>query len=134
MSLIAFSPEWAGAFRDAVNADATYRDVGSGWTNPVALVVEAVDPARDGVAVEVDLQAGECVAATSLPSSRVSAPFVLSADAATWKEILDGADPIIAIVRGRVQVTRGALGTLMLHARGAKALVACARTIATAWP
>ena len=134
MSIVAFSPEWAGAFRDAVNADPAYRDAGAGWTHAVALVVTPNDPAHDGIAVEVDLQGGVCLAAASLAASGVSAPFVLSADAAAWREILEGADPIMAIVRGRVTLTRGALGTLMLHARGAKALVACARAVETLWP
>lgn len=135
MPITAFSPAWASAFRDAVNADAVYRDAGAGWTNAVALVVsDTGEPGTNGVAVEVDLRAGTCLTAAAIAPDTVRAPFVLSADADTWKEILDGADPIMAIVRGRVKLTQGSLGTLMLHAKGAKALVACARTIDTLWP
>ena len=65
----------------------------------------------------------------------VSAPFVLTADLATWKEILGGGtDPIMAVARGKVKLTHGSLATLMMHSRGAKALVACAQKIDTLWP
>ena len=135
MPIPAFSADWASAFMTAVNSDDTYRDVAKGWTNPVALVVEPGVDIDAGAAVQVDLEAGTCLSALSLAPADVSAPFVLSADLDTWKEILGGAaDPIMAVARGKVRLTRGSLGTLMLHARGAKALVACAQKIDTLWP
>lgn len=135
MPIPAFSPAWADAFLDAVNSDDGYRDAAKGWTNPVALVVEPGPGVADGAAVQLDLQAGTCVSAESLIPEVVSAAFVLSADLATWKEIVGGAsDPIMAVVRGKVRLTRGSLATLMMHAKGAKALVACAQKIDTLWP
>ena len=135
MPIPAFSADWASAFMTAVNSDDTYRDAAKGWTNQVALVVEPGVDIDTGAAVQVDLQAGTCLSASSLAPADVSAPFVLSADLDTWKEILGGAaDPIMAVARGRVRLTRGSLGTLMLHAKGAKALVACAQKIDTLWP
>lgn len=135
MPIPAFSPAWADAFLDAVNADADYRDAAKGWTNPVALVVEAGEGVTDGAAVQLDLQAGTCLGAAALTPEAVSAPFVLSADLVTWREIVGGAsDPIMAVARGRVKLTSGSLATLMMHSKGAKALVACARKIDTLWP
>ncbi len=135
MPILAFSAAWARAFCTAVNDDASYREAGAGWTHSVALVmVDATTPTHGGVGVELDLAAGSCLSATAVTPETVTAQFVLSADIATWKEILDGADPVLAIVRGKVKLTHGSLGTLMLHAKGAKALVSCARTIDTLWP
>ena len=135
MPIPAFSSAWADAFLLAVNADATYRNTAKGWTNAVALVVSPGGDVPDGAAVQMDLAAGTCLSAAALSPDAVTAPFVLQADLATWKEIVGGAtDPIMAVARGTVKLAQGSLGTLMLHARGAKALVACAQQIDTLWP
>ena len=135
MSIPAFTPAWADAFLAAVNESAEYRDIGRNWSNPVALVVEPVADGAIGSAVQVDLQAGRCVAAAAVAPGAVSAPFVLAAPIAIWREILHGVtDPISAVAKGSVRLTRGSLGTLMIHARTAKALLACARTVDTLWP
>jgi len=135
MPIPAFSPAWAIAFHEAVNSDSAYREAGKGWTNPVALVVEAGPGIEAGAAVQVELEAGTSLSAASLRPDDVTAPFVLSANLETWKEIVGGeTDPIMAVARGKVKLARGSLGTLMLHARGAKSLVACAQKIDTLWP
>jgi putative sterol carrier protein len=135
MSIPAFSPAWTDAFRQAVNTDAGYRDAAARWTNPVALVVEPGAGLEAGAAVQLDLAAGACLGAESLAPHAVTAPFVLSAGLDNWKRILVGdADPIAAVAKGDLRLTRGSISTLMLHARGAKALLHCARQIETAWP
>ena len=135
MTIPAFSPAWADALRAEVNADTSYRDAASGWSNPVALVVESGTETPAGAAVELALDAGVCVSAESLPADQVTAPFVLSASLATWKEILAGqSDPFTAVARGTVKLTRGSMFTLMLNARGARALLTSAQRIATLWP
>jgi len=131
----AFSAAWAEAFRDAVNSDAAYRDAGRRWADPVALIVRPTTELPDGAAVEVHLEGGACTAAMSVAPETVSAPFILSASIATWREIVEGrVDPIAAVTRGAVSVARGSLGTLMIHARAARSLLACAQKIDTLWP
>ncbi len=131
----AFSAAWADAFRHAVNADEAYRDAGRRWADPVALIVRPGTELPDGAAVQVELDGGACTAATAVPPDSVSAPFILSATLATWREIVEGrVDPIAAVTRGAVSVARGSLGTLMLHARAARSLLACAQQIDTHWP
>ena len=131
----AFSAAWANALRIAVNDDAAYRDAASGWTNPVALVVESGVELTSGAAVQLDLVAGSCLSAESLGPGQATAPYVLSAALAIWKEVISGrADPLTAVARGTVILTRGSLFTLMLHARGARALLASAQRIETLWP
>ncbi|HYW50519.1 MAG TPA: SCP2 sterol-binding domain-containing protein [Gemmatimonadaceae bacterium] len=135
MSITAFSPAWADALLVAVNTDDDYRDVAGRWSNPVALVVEPGANLAAGAAVQVDLASGSCLAAESLSPAAVSAPYVLSADLASWKAILTGdTDPIAALALGRLKLTRGSTAVLMLNARAAKALLACARRIVTLWP
>ena len=135
MPIPAFSSAWADALLLAVNSDSAYRTIATGWTNPVALVVEPGVEMAAGAAVQAELEAGTCRSAAALSPTDVTAPFVLSADLATWKEIVRGAsDPIMAVARGKVKLMRGSMSTLMMHARTAKALVACAQQIDTLWP
>ena len=135
MSIAAFSSAWADALRQAVNTNDAYRNVAGAWIAPVALVVEPGDGVVDGAAVQMDLNAGTCLSAAALAPDDVTAPFVLSAGVASWKRILAGdVDPIAAVAKGDVRLTRGSLGTLMMHSRAAKALLQCARQIETVWP
>lgn len=134
MSIPAFSAAWATALATAINADDAFATAAKGWTNIVALVVAPHELLPAGAAVEVDLQAGACNTATALPPDEVSATFVLTADMASWKEIIGGtADPLMAVATGRVKLTQGSLATLMMHSRAAKALLVCTRKIATLW-
>jgi putative sterol carrier protein len=135
MTIPAFSPAWAEALLLAVNGDQAYRAAASGWTNPVALVVEPGLGISLGAAVQLNLAAGSCLSAESMAAERVTAPFVLSAALAIWKDIIGGrTDPFTAVARGTVTLTRGSMFTLMLHARGARALLASAQRIETLWP
>ncbi len=132
-SIPAFSTAWAEALLHAINADEAFRAAARGWTNVVALVVAEVAAVTN--AVQVDLNAGTCRAAAAVHPDEVTAPFVLAADLAIWREIIGGSgDPILAVAAGKVKLTRGSLGTLMLHSRAAKALLVCARQIDTLWP
>ncbi|MBI1810276.1 MAG: Fis family transcriptional regulator [Gemmatimonadetes bacterium] len=131
-----FSPEWAEAFKAVIAGDIHYRTAAKGWTWPIALVLAAA-PALgypDDLAVELELSRGECTSARLVPAGTVTAPFVLRADYATWKEIVLGQlDPLVAVSRRRVEFT-GAMMTLLVHARAAQAMVACAQRIPTRFP
>ena len=133
MTFTPFTTPWADALCAAINADESYRAAASGWTWPVALVLSA--DARLGypedVAVELQLNRGDCGRATVMSPAEVTAPFVLRADYATWKEMVLGElDPLVAVTRRRVTFT-GKLTTLLLHAKAAKAMVACAQRVPT---
>ena len=136
MSVRPFTPAWADAFRAAIEANAAYREAGAKWTWPMAFVLDATPEFgyAEAVAVELALDRGNCHGAVIMSPTAVTAPFVLSAPYATWKRIATGElDPIVAVTRGLLKV-RGAITTLMLHARAATALCACARDVATAFP
>ena len=136
MSVRPFTPEWAEAFRAAIEANDAYREAGAKWIWPMAFVLEAAPEFgyAEPVAVELALDRGRCHGAVIMAPDAATAPFVLSAPYATWKRIATGElDPIVAVTRGLLKV-RGATTTLMLHARSATALCACARDVATAFP
>lgn len=131
-----FTPAWASAFRDAITTDATYRAAATRWTWPVALVLDAAPELGypDAVAVELALDRGDCHAAEIVAASATTAPFVLSAPYSTWKAVVQGAlDPLVGVTTGKIRV-QGSLATLMLNARAASALCACAQRVPTAFP
>jgi putative sterol carrier protein len=135
MPVPAFTQAWADAFQTVINADPGYRAAAERWTNPVALIVTPGPGAPDGAAVQLDLRAGTCVESAALRPDAVTAPFVLTSDLASWIDVVSGnADPMLAVARGTLKLTSGSLGTLMLHAKAAKALVACAQQVDTEWP
>ncbi|MCU0619102.1 MAG: SCP2 sterol-binding domain-containing protein [Gemmatimonadaceae bacterium] len=133
----AFSPAWAAAWRDAIDTDAGYAAAANGWRDAIALVCTPDGAAgfAVGAAVQVALDAGRCTAADARAVDAVDAPFVLQATAATWRDLVDGRlDPVAGVMFGRLVPVAGSLGTIMTHAAGLKALVACARRVPTRWP
>lgn len=131
-----FTAEWATAFRDAIEADASYRDAAAKWTWPVALVMQAAPEYGypDSVAVELTLERGRCHEAVIRSADTVSAAIVLTAPYHIWKSVVKGElDPLVGVTRGKIAV-KGSLATLMMHAKAATALVACARAVPTEFP
>jgi putative sterol carrier protein len=131
-----FSSPWAVAFREAIEGDAAYREAAAKWTWPVALVLQATPEFGydEAVAVELSLDRGRCHAAEILPRDAVTAPFVLTATYQVWKSVVRGElDPLVGVTRGKIAV-QGSLAVLMMQAKSAAALCACARNVATAFP
>lgn len=131
-----FSTEWAAAFREAIEANTRYREVATKWTWPVALVLQAAPEFGypETVAVELTLDRGRCHSAQLVPRDAVTAPFVLTAPYAVWKSVVKGElDPLVGVTRGKITV-QGSLGILMMHAKSAAALCACAQNVPTAFP
>ena len=131
-----FSAEWAAAFCAAIESDAAYLTAAAKWTWPVALVLQPAPEFGypDAVAVELTLDRGRCHGAAIQPRDGVTAPFVLTASYAIWKQVVQGnLDPLVGVTRGKIAV-QGSLATLMMNAKAATALVACARNVPTAFP
>jgi putative sterol carrier protein len=131
-----FTADWATAFRDAIEVDASYREAAAKWTWPVALVMQAAPEFGypDSVAVELTLDRGRCHAAEVRAADAVTAAIVLKAPYAIWKSVVQGElDPLLGVTRGKIAV-KGSLATLMIHAKAATALVACARAVPTEFP
>lgn len=133
------SAEWTAAFKDAVNANAAYREAGKGWTHgKVAYVVKA-DPKlgtdRD-MAMLLDLHAGECRNADYVDGETAqSAEFVIVAEYPKWREVLSGqVDPTKAMMQNKLKLQKGHLGTIVKFVVASKELVKSALAIDTQYP
>ncbi len=131
-----FTVEWAESLRRIIDNDPEYRNVGSGWKWPIALVLNAAPAlgfAAD-VVVELTLSGGACTAARIITVPEIAAPFVLRADYVVWKELARGSlDPLVALTSRRIVLT-GSLPKLLFHAKAVRALVACAQRVPTQFP
>ncbi len=133
-----FSQEWAVAYGEKLRANEAYRKAAATWEWPMVLRVTK-DPRyglEEDQAVYLDLYRGECrEARAATPEDLESAPYVVSADAYTWKQIVDGKlEPIGGIVRGKLKLTRGNLLKLATYVQAARELVNTATQVETAFP
>lgn len=131
-----FTQAWADAFRAAINDDADYRAAAKGWHWPLALVLER-DVALgypDDVAIRLELDSGDCHEALMVAPADADAPFVLRGPYPVWKRIVRGELDAMAAVVKQELVLEGRLHTLVMHAKSARALVACARKVPTDFP
>jgi putative sterol carrier protein len=131
-----FTPQWAAAFADAINRSSAYREAARHWRWPLALVLE---PAPDlgypvTTALVADLFEGACRDARIHEGDGVDVPFVIRGPYPSWKALIAaGADPVAAIVTGKLRLT-GSLITIIRHVAASRALVVCARAVPTAFP
>ena len=133
------SAEWTAAFKDAVNANAAYREAGKGWVHgKVAYVVKA-DPKlgtdRD-MAMVLDLHGGECRGAEYVDGDAAqSAEFVIVAEYPRWREVMSGQlDPTKAMMQNKLKLQKGHLGTIVKFVVASKELVKSATAIDTQYP
>lgn len=130
MAAEVFTEEWARDCCARLNGRDSYREAASGWTDAVVLAM-APDPAL-GIdaprAVHLDLYQGQCRGTRlATAADRASAPIVLSAEAAAWRELLTGTeDPVTAVMRGRLRLERGSVFVLAKYAAAAREMVAAA--------
>ena len=131
-----FTSQWAAAFADAINRSPAYREAAAEWRWPLALVLEAAPDLGypTTTALVADLFEGTCRDARILDGDAPDVPFVIRGPYPSWKALLAaGADPVTAIVTGKLRLA-GSLTTIIRHVAAARALVACARHVPTAFP
>lgn len=131
-----FTDAWAAAFRAAIDADPSFRAAAARWSAELALVLTPAPEFgfAEAVGIELTLADGRCHAAAIRPADALRAPLVLTADYATWKAVARGeVDAMFAVTSRRIAV-RGNVMALMLHARAATALLACAQRVGTEFP
>jgi len=90
-----------------------------------------MDAESGGRAVFVDLWHGECrEARQALPGDLDRAPYVIRGDEDTWHAVLEGrAEPLQALMTGKLKLEKGSIGALAFHIRSARELVACASRV-----
>lgn len=133
------SAEWTAAFKDAVNANAAYREAGKGWVHgKVAYVVKA-DPRLEidrDMAMVLDLHQGVCRGAEYVDGETAqAADFVIAAEYPKWREVLSGdVDPTKAMMQNKLKLQKGHLPTIVKFVVASKELVRSALAIPTQYP
>jgi putative sterol carrier protein len=124
------SSEWAEAFREALNANAEYREAAAAWEGDILFRVAASAPGSPAPGIHLDLAHGECSAATFHPDSMsVASEFVYEGTAENWQRLLRGGlDPVRSILDGTFRM-RGNLLKASRFTRAAKALVETAASV-----
>jgi putative sterol carrier protein len=130
----AFTDEWAQAWCRALNASPAYRTAAAVWEGAVGLLMTR--PGGERRAVLLDLWHGECRGARVVaPAELETARYVLEAPADTWREMLAlRASPLVALMSGKLRLTRGNIAELLPYVNAAKELVTTATDIAAVFP
>jgi putative sterol carrier protein len=136
MAYEVFSDEWAREWRGKINENQTYKDNALDWDWPLILKMSAESGDNEDRAVYVDLKHGECLSGrTATPEDFDHAPYILTADAATWKKVFDGnLDILTGIMWGKVKLEKGNLGEIAKHVSAAKQLLVSAIQVDTTFP
>jgi putative sterol carrier protein len=129
------SPEWVSACGLAINASQAYREASANWTYGAVALVVRPEPElglAEAVALWLDLDRGSCKEARLVPGAEASqAPFVITADYATWKAVLRRElAPVAGIMRGKLSL-QGSLAIVVRNVGTAEALVDAATTVPT---
>lgn len=123
------SPEWAAAYKDAINANPEYKKAGKDWTHGVVAMVVKAEPSlgiAEDTAMWLDVDQGVCRECTlmSAREAEEKAPFVIVASYAQWKQVIKKEiDPTKALMQGKLKLTKGHMPTMVKHVTASKQLV-----------
>ena len=128
MSHLFPSPEWASAYKDAINGNPAYKLAGKDWTHGVVAMIVKADPALDlpeGVGLWLDVNQGECRGCKLVTAIEAqSAPFVILADYPRWKQVIKRElDPIKGMMQGKLKLTKGHMPTIVKFVNASRELV-----------
>lgn len=133
-----FSAEWTTAWgRELASSDA-YRQAAASWEGSLLLELGAAPEL--GLAEPrlcyLDLWHGECREARSGSAGDAeTSDYVIAATPLAWRRILEGeVAPIAALMRGMLELRKGALSALVPQVAAARELVAAASRIDTSYP
>jgi putative sterol carrier protein len=132
---VAFSEEWAQAWCRALNGSEAYRHAAARWEGPVGLVMTT--PTGESRAVFLDLWHGECRSARIGQADEVhaAASYVISAARDTWQDLLSArTSPLLALMTGKLKLTKGDMAALLPYAGAAKELVSTVTMVDTVFP
>jgi len=133
-----FGADWAQAYAEQIRQHDGYRKSGATWEWPMVFKVTA-DPAIGlpaELAIYLDLWHGECREARVATQQDIEIAFyVLSADAATWRMVVEKKlEPIGGLMRGRLKLARGNILKLAAYVQAAQHLVEAATRVETVYP
>src|SRR5262249_8483972 len=130
------SPEWASAYKDAINSNPAYKTAGKDWTHGVVAMVVKADPALDipqDLGMWLDVHGGECRDCRLVSASEAqAAPFLIVADYARWKQVIKKElDPIKGMMQGKLKLTKGHMPTIVKYVNASKELVESTSRVGT---
>ncbi len=122
------SPEWATAYKQALNTSAAYKLAGKDWTHGAVAMIVKAEPSlgiAEDTAMWLDVNGGECRDCRLVSRAEAEkAPFVIVADYARWKQVITRElDPIKAMMQGKLKLTKGHLPTIVKYVNSSRELV-----------
>jgi putative sterol carrier protein len=122
------SPEWAQAYKDAINSNEAYKTAGKDWTHGVvAMIVKADASLRipEDTALWLDVHQGVCRECKLISGAEAqAASFVIVADYARWKLVIKKElDPIKGMMQGKLKLTKGHMPTIVKYVHSSRELV-----------
>ena len=133
----AYSPEWAGAYKDEINRSAVYKQAAAGWEGSVGLVVLA-EPDKNfpsDLGVFMDLWHGEArdIKIVSREEAEKS-DFVITGPYSRWKQVAKKElDATKGIMLGQLKL-RGDFPTLVRYTKASQEMTECTTRVPVNWP
>jgi putative sterol carrier protein len=132
------SAEWCAAYRDAINANASYRAAGKDWMHGAVAMVVTAEPSigiAEDLAMWLDVYQGECRDCRLVSRQEAdSAPFVIVATYARWKEVIRRQlDPTKGMMQNKLKLTKGHMPTMVKYVTASKELVESTSRVPTAF-
>ena len=138
MKVQLYSDEWAKAAAAVIAASDSYKQAARTWEGSMVFTLQA-DPSLgvpENRSVFLDLWHGECRDGRSATEQDIqSATYIISADAFTWQQVMEGKlEPIAGLMRGKLKLVRGNMAVLARYVLAAKELVRGATMVDTEFP
>jgi putative sterol carrier protein len=137
MAIMAFTDEFAQAYKDEINNSEAYRQAGKGWKWTVALIAEA-EPDKnfpESKAMYLDLFDGQAREVKLVsPEEASKCDFVISAPYSRWKQVMKKElDPTRGMMQGKLKL-RGDLPTIIRYQKAAREMVECVARLPLIFP
>lgn len=132
-----FTHEWAVSWGEQIRSNEEYREAARSWQWAMVFTMRAApDLGVPERSVFLDLFEGDCREARAATAEDLeSVPFVMSADPATWKRVVDRQlEPIPGLMRGKLKLVKGSLASLLPYVKASKELVLSAARVETRFP
>ncbi len=126
-----FSAAWAAQAELALQNSLGYQKAAVTWEGTMVFTLSS--PNLEPRSVFFDLWHGECrLAKVAEQADLENAQYIIAANSATWQEVLGGKlEPIAALLRGKLKLSKGNIAVLVRHVPAAKELVLCASSVPT---
>ncbi len=126
------TPEWAAAFKEAVNRSTSYAEAAKNWEGDFWFIVEPDAEPGQPVFMYVDLWHGQCREAfIAQDESERNPEFRIWAPLRNWRRVIAREiDPIRAMMTNTLRL-KGNFAKIMRNVKAAQELVLCAASVPT---